>query len=146
MSGKSTEVIDCGVGRVASEEDQFLVSLGDEQIKRNLPFLNDVLRQQVTLSTALMGGGIAFLKDAMATGFKVGAVFLFLAALIVALVGVLPHPGMIERRAPGIIARSLERALDRKRHIAYAAAGLIVAGLIVALLGLLANLPAPPWQ
>lgn len=44
-----------------SEENSFLVMLGDEQIKRTIPFMNEVLRQLVTLSAALSGGSMALL-------------------------------------------------------------------------------------
>src|SRR5262245_10946070 len=102
MATQTEEVIDCGVGREPSEQELFLIGLGDELIRRDLPFLNEVLRQLVTLSTALAGGAIAILNNTR-VGFRgeiVGAIACFLVALVVALWGMLPKSGEITRRAP----------------------------------------------
>ena len=139
MAIQADDAIECGTGGVPSEQDLFFVSLGDELVRRNLPYLNDVSRQLVTLSTALAGGSIAILRDAdmCFPWLRFVAIAIFLLALATSLLGMLPRAGEITRRAPNVIRRGLETALISKRRLCRIAAGLIVGGLVVVLVGLL---------
>src|SRR4051812_41938515 len=80
------------VGGKPTGDDLFYIDFGGELVKRALPFVNEVLRQMVTLSSALAGGSAAFLGETMiGPGYKSAAVFCFVAALAFAFAGVLPY-------------------------------------------------------
>ena len=75
--------------------DVFYAEWGDELIKRNLTFLNDVLRQLVTLSTAMLSGSIIFLNDAMISrGLKLATIAMFLCALVIPHAFAAHHSGL----------------------------------------------------
>jgi hypothetical protein len=139
MTTQTDNVIDCGKGGIPSEQDLFLIGLGDELVRRNLPYLNDVLRQLVTLSTALAGGSIALFKNdnLTAPGYRFTAIVFFLLALASAMYGMLPRAGVITRRAPNVIRSGLDNALNAKRTLCSACACFIVGGLVILLIGLL---------
>jgi hypothetical protein len=65
-----------------SDGDLFLAELGDQLIKDTVPFLNQVIRQMVTLSAALLFGTIAISdKPILPFPATLTAVFLLLGAL-----------------------------------------------------------------
>ena len=120
----------------ATEEDMFYVALGDEQIKRQIPFLNEVLGRLLTLSTALMGGSIIFLKDSfLAEQFKIPSLIFFLFSLISALVGVIPYQHKIARRHLTIIKQGTNRAAKWKVRSIWISAVFLILGLIGLLIG-----------
>jgi hypothetical protein len=135
------EIVDCGQGAEPTDEDRFYCAMGDEIIKRNLTFTNEVLRQLVTLSTALVGGSMVFLKDGQDSlinaAFKIPAILFFLFALATAFIGMLPHSSTIWRNAPLDIRKDFERAVAWKSAMTWVAAGFLMAGLLTVLLGIL---------
>ena len=52
----------------ATNVEIFYHELGDELAKKRLPFLNDLLRQLLTISISLAGGGLYFLDDQTCPG------------------------------------------------------------------------------
>lgn len=131
----TTEVI---LGQAPSEEQEFYVEWGYETIKNNLKFLNEVLRQLVTLSAALLGGSIAFYDPNMiGKGFKNAVVALYLFALIASFLGVLPYEGEINPQNPNSVKRHKEAARRYKRALLFVAEILLILGFLVALTGML---------
>jgi hypothetical protein len=134
----AVEVASLSRGEEPTDESLLFISLGEEQIKRAVPFLNEVLRQLVTLSTALMGGSIAFLKadTPIHPTAKTSAAVLFLLALLAALFGVLPYRSTIRPLFPNDIKRSVQAAMVWKDRLVWLSSGFLVVGLVVVLFGL----------
>jgi hypothetical protein len=119
-------------------EAEFFADWGLETFKRNLTFVNETLRSVMTLSSALAGGSVVFgVQSGLSPSARVIAGFLFFAALIVSLVGVLPYHGQVDLRVPADIRQHKETALRLKLCCVWVAAFLIVLGLFAALIGLL---------
>lgn len=109
-----------------------------EIFKRNVPFLNEVLRQLLTASIALAGGGILFLSDAACQrGFKVTAGALFLLGILSALAGVLPYRDDVCPFEVRAVQDSLRRVIAWKSGWIWAASVFVVLGLVVAFVGVL---------
>lgn len=126
------------VSQYASPHEIFYFRLGEELYKRNIPFLNDVLRQLLTTSVSLMGGGIVFLSDALCNkGCKVAAITMFLLATLSALGGVLPYRDDLPLSMPYAIKAGVERAIWWKDGFVYTASIFIVLGLGLAFAGVL---------
>jgi hypothetical protein len=118
----------------------FYTEWGAELRKGSLTFLNDVLRQMVTTSVALMSGSIAFLTDQLITRpYKLGAVLLFLLALVFAFVGVFPYRDELDRTSPAAVRRSIEGGRSWKEGWLWACAISLALGLTVAAVGVLTN-------
>ena len=134
---KEEEII---VACLPSEDNEFYVTWGRELLKNNLSFANEVLRQLVTLNTALLGGGIAFLNDTMIhPGFKQVIIVLFFLSLAVSFVGIMPYQGAIDARIPAEVKRYKEGAFRWKQRYLWTAGGLLVTGFLVSLVGLVAR-------
>ncbi len=126
------------VGEVPTNEEIFYAEYGDDLTRDTIPFLNQVLRQFVTLSTALMGGSIAFLSDSLVDpDFKKSIVVLFLFSLVAALLGVLPYRGKFHRRCPNEIKEVCLSARTWKTRFLWISAAMIFIGSLVAILGIL---------
>ncbi len=80
--------------RPADPGDRFLIEWAEESVKRNLPFANDVLRLLVTLTTSLLAGSVALLKDRVPNWSFASVALFFFLALAGALSGVMPYEGM----------------------------------------------------
>lgn len=121
----------------ATENDLFYVSLGDEQIKRTLPFLNEVLRQFVTICTALLSGTIVFLGDKLISpAFRTPVAIFFLFGLVSAAIGVLPYQLTYTRRCPEEIEEAFERARKWKAGLLWLSFAFLVSGLVLGLVGI----------
>src|SRR4051812_30676390 len=69
----------------ASPDECLYFRVAEEIKKRELPFLNEVLRQLVTLNVSLLGGGIFFLTPQYCdNGPRLVAMFMFLVGLLCA--------------------------------------------------------------
>jgi hypothetical protein len=120
-----------------SEEEKFYIEWGRETIKNNLIFANEVLRELVTLNSALLGGSIAFLDDTMLDPtLKPIVVALFLLSLIVSFLGIMPYESFVDLRVPDQIQQHKRRALRWKRRFLWTAGGLIALSFTVAITGL----------
>jgi hypothetical protein len=139
--GQGAEVNDVAEGNepatIPSEEESFYLALGEEITKRSLPFTNEVLRQMVTLSTAMAGGGAAFLNEPLITlTYKIPAVVFFLLALAAALVGVFPFVSTMDRNCPAEVKATVSRAVWFKLGCLCGSAIFSIVGLIAVVAGL----------
>ena len=127
------EVIDGESLGEPPQEAMFYVSLGEEHLKRNVPLLNEFLKQLVTLSTALIGGGMFFLKDTplMSPAVKKLIMACFLVSLFVSLIGAIPYSARMNIHDPWGIKRAVERAIWWKRILAIASSGCLLLGLVI---------------
>lgn len=124
-------------GSPPSEDEEFYVLWGRETLKNNLAFTNDVLRQLVTLNTALLGGSIAFLDEKLISStFKGGIVVLFFLSLITSFVGMMPYQHSVDLRLAEEIRQHKENAFRWKRYCLWVAGILLASGFIIALIGI----------
>lgn len=124
-----------------SAEERYYLEWARETEKRNLTLINEVLRQLVTLTVALLAGSVAFLKEGiLPIGFRVALVMCLLASLVASLLGVIPFQGTVAG-SPLSIKRHKERAVRWKHFWLRLAAGLLVVGFLCAILGLIGGIP-----
>ncbi len=82
-----------------SEDDEFYISWGRETLKNNINFLNEVLRQLVSLNVALLGGSIIFLDNRFVDDtFKVIVILAFLFSLMFSFAGIMPYGRSVDLR------------------------------------------------
>lgn len=75
------DVID---GKPLTKEQDFYLSLAGEFIKNNSKFVNEVLRQFITLNTALLAGTVTFInKEIINESYKIFVVFCFFISLVI---------------------------------------------------------------
>ena len=125
---------------LAGPTEIFYMRLGEEIVNRNIQTLNEVLRQLLTLSVGLAGGGAVFLSDDLCSkGLKIAAVIMFGLAMIASFVGVMPYREDVPMSMPCEIKASFERAIGWKDGFIYGAAVFIFLGFALALVGILAK-------
>ncbi len=99
-----------------TEEDEFYIEWGRESLKKNIENAHGVLKQLLTLNTSLMGGSIIFLKpENIDSGFRIITLSLFLIALALAFLGILPHESNVSIVSPSDIKTHKQDALKEKR-------------------------------
>lgn len=135
IQAQQTSVAEVQV-RPASRESVFYSDWALETFKGNLAFANDVLRQLMGLSMALLGGSIAFLDTIHPTAKLFANLFFFLA-LIVSFWGMMPFSGKISPHVPALIREHKQAALRSKLCKLWAAGVLIGLGFIAAMIGML---------
>jgi hypothetical protein len=129
-------------GQKPTEEEVFYADAGDQLIKDSLPFLNQVLRQLVTLTAALFIGAAAlFDKRLLEKPAIIAAMLVMLFALGIALVGILPFGDRINRRQPGLIYKEMKRAIGYKSWLAWTAAVALFISLAILGIGIIAANP-----
>jgi len=138
MSERKNDMIPEGTS--PTEEDKFFILWGRESLKNNLVLANEVLRQLVTLNSALLGGSIAFLDEkVIAPSFKVWVIVAFSLSLIVSFLGMMPYEGSVDLRIPEQIKQHKEKALKSKRRYLWAAGLLLGFGFAFALAGMISR-------
>lgn len=96
-------------------KEEFYLSLSGEFVKNNTKFVNEVLRQLVTLNTALLGGTIAFMnKDVIRQELKIPIIICLLGGLVIAFKGVFPYSGKISFFNPIRVEAFNNDALNHK--------------------------------
>ena len=130
-------------GQWASAEETLFVGIGEEIFKRNLPFLNDVLRQLLTTSIALSGGTLMFLSDPQChKGMKLTAAAMFALAMICSFIGILPYRDSVRLDVPAEIKENVKAATWWKYSWICGSITFIFLGLALAFLGVLVGVPA----
>ena len=125
-------------GELASNVEVLYHQIGEDLAKKQLPFTNDLLRQLLTMSVSLAGGGLYFLDDKMCDkGFKLVAVGMFFVGVIFALLGVLPYRDRFCISAPHQVKDFVDRAITWKDGMIWGASIFLFFGLIVAFVGVL---------
>lgn len=123
-------------GRPATDEEVFLLDWGRETYKGTIPRLNDALGRVITLSTALLGGSIYFVKDdALPPFFRVMAMFCFLAALSAAFAGTLFRRETVRLRDPEAIRKFKDEVATHRDWWLQVACWAVWAGLWFATAG-----------
>lgn len=125
-----------------SEDDEFYISWGRETLKNNINFLNEVLRQLVSLNVALLGGSIIFLNDTfMDSTFKGLVILVFLLSLMFSFAGIMPYGRSVDLRVAEDIRKHKRFVLTLKLYFTGTAGILLGTGFILALIGILVHKP-----
>ncbi|UFP95817.1 hypothetical protein [Gloeobacter morelensis] len=137
MNLENSKVPEALAGRQPTEDELFYVDWGKETIKQNLSFLNDVLRQLLTLNTALIGSSAVFFDESiLGKDFKLAVIIVFMFSLFVCLVGVLPVETDVNPQAPGLVKEHKQKATKWKRCLLYISFSSFFLGFVLVLFGL----------
>lgn len=121
-----------------SDEDLFYLRWGEETIKKNIENAHGVLTQFLTLNTALMGGGIAFMKpESISSIWLAFSLSLFFFGLVFSFLGVLPHETKVNPISPTQIKEHKELALLKKRWLMWGCAAATGGGLVTLAIGVI---------
>lgn len=142
MSEKENEKIIKVFGQKATPESIFYRDLGEKLESGSMDFLNQVLRQFVTISSAFCGGIIAIHgKEIVHVTCSTVALLIMIAGLFVSVFGILPaFHGKIELGMVTRIRDSYRKAVNIKVVTIYLVASLFSLSLITLVSGILWNL------
>lgn len=99
-------------------EELFYIKWGRENLKDNIAVLNNVLRQFITLDTALLAALIAFFdKIEIGKWIKVLSCMLLMFSLAMALFGVIPRSSELDLRQPNSIKTHKDKVLIWKKRL-----------------------------
>jgi hypothetical protein len=133
------------VGVKATPENAELFKLGKRMIEGSIETVQDTLRQLLTLSTALLGGSIAFMNEQLTPlGFKAVCVLFFMATVGISFYGTMPYSAGLVPNIPESVRETRDRALESKTAKLRLAGGSLLLGFAVAVLGIVwRSLPTP---
>lgn len=101
-----------------TSEDLFYIKWGRETHKDNIGVLNNVLRQFITLDTALLAALIAFFdKIEICKWIKVLSCALLMFSLLVAVFGIIPISRDLDPRRSDLIKAHKKRVLIWKKRL-----------------------------
>lgn len=122
----------------ASPENRELFLLGRKMIEGSIEAVQDMLKQLLTLATALLGGSIAFTSDQlMPFPFKAVIVASFLLTVGISIWGMMPYGADLCPNLPQTVREARDKSLDWKMKRLQWAGFFLVAGFFVAFVGLL---------
>jgi len=121
-------------GQPLSKEDVFLISLAQDSIRTNLQLSNEILKQLLTLSGAILGSGVIFLtKETIPAKAIAPVLSTFLLSLISSLLGVLPYKAFVNQDSPENIKSHKQKALRVKLRYIRASASFLLLGLLASI-------------
>ncbi len=125
-------------GTKPAEDDEFYIAWGRESLKNNISFLNDVLRQLLTIDVTLVAGSIVFINTKLLNSFfNIFFVFTFFGSLIAALLGIMPFGLIVDLRVPEDIRKHKTFVFTWKLKLTILAGGLLIVGFVFAFISLL---------
>lgn len=136
MSNDKEEVLQ---GEPVSDVDQFYIKWGKESIKENISLANGILKQLITLCTALLGVSIIFDEILTHEFLRFSVVCFFFLGLIISFFGVLPFKRKIDILSPSTIREYHQKALKHKLIHLWIASAAIVIGFAVIIAELLVS-------
>ncbi len=120
-------------GQELSNEDRFYLNWAMDTVKLNISLANDILKQLITLSTALLGISLIFESIVSSEGLKIIVLFSFFFCLIVSLLGLLPYEREVDISSPSDIKEHKINALKHKRMYLWIASGFLLLGFVIIL-------------
>ncbi|MCD8031147.1 MAG: hypothetical protein LUF85_10100 [Bacteroides sp.] len=115
-------------GRPPTEEETFYLDWGRESLKNNIRLSNDILKQQITISSALLGVSLIFQEILTTNSIKIAVVLSFFLSLIIAFIGLLPYERKVLLEVPAEIKSHKLKALRHKRYYLWTSALCLVVG------------------
>lgn len=120
-------------GKPLSEEQKFYINWGQETVKNNIKLSNDILKQLISLNSAILGFSIIFDTIVLDKTFEIIVLFTFFLSLIVSLIGLLPYEKKVNLDTPEEIKVHKNNALNHKRKFLWISAFLMLAGFAIVL-------------
>lgn len=124
-------------GQQPTEEEIFYITWGQETVKNNITLCNDILKQLITISSALLGVSIIYDHIVTNETLKIFVLLSFFISLIVAFIGLLPYENKVRLDTPDDIKTHKRKALTHKRQYLWVSAFTIVVGFALILAELL---------
>lgn len=124
-------------GKKPTEDDVFYTNWGQETMKNNITLCNDVLKQLITINSALLGISIIYEYVIANKVLKVFVLLLFFISLVIAIIGILPYENKVELDVPNEIKKHKIKALKHKRCYLWVSAIAILVGFALILVELL---------
>jgi hypothetical protein len=129
------------IGRKPSDDDEFYVQWGRESLKNNITLANDILKQLISISSAILGLTIIFEKIVVTELLRTLSLLSIFISLIIAFVGLLPYESKVQPYSPKDISDHKKKALKHKRSYLWVSAaflnigfGLLIGQFIIKLL------------
>jgi hypothetical protein len=123
-------------GQKPTEDDLFYLDWGRESIKNNLKNTNDILKQLITISTAVLGLTIVFENIIKHDSLRIVVLFLFFLSLIISFLGILPYGKKIQINSAEEIKEFKSKALKTKRLYIWFSGGMILSGFAVIIISM----------
>jgi hypothetical protein len=124
-------------GQQPTEEEIFYTTWGQETVKNNITLCNDILKQLITISSALLGVSIIYEDIVSNETLKIFVLLSFFICLIVAFIGLLPYENKVRLDTPEEIKTHKRNAFKHKRQYLWVSAMTIVIGFALILVELL---------
>ena len=122
----------------ATEDDTFLVDWGRELFTSSVTLANDVLKQVITICSALLTAAVGFLdKTGAARGWQVLVFALLLAPLVLAFHGLVPSQAVVDMRDADELRKFRDDILRKKRRALRWVTWLLVAAFACAMLAVI---------
>lgn len=120
-----------------TDEEIFYTTWGQETVKNNITLCNDILKQLITISSALLGVSIIYDHIVQSETLKMFVLLSFFASLIVALIGLLPYEKKVRLDTPADIKAHKQKALEHKRQFLWTSAITLLIGFALIICELL---------
>ena len=121
-------------GLPPTQEEIFYTTWGQETVKNNITLCNDILKQLITISSALLGVSIIYDHIVQSETLKIFVLLSFFISLVVALIGLLPYERKVSLNTPADIKTHKQNALRHKRLYLWISAMSIVIGFALQIL------------
>jgi hypothetical protein len=120
------------LGRKPTEEADFYLQWGRENATEFFKTANTTLGQLLTLSTALLGGSIAFWPNIpIAIPYRILVVVALLVTVLICVFSVMPVEGIMDPKNPDDIKRHMEGVITYKLHRLRLARCAVVISLLI---------------
>ena len=120
-------------GKELSDEDKFYLDWGRDTVKYNISLVNDVLKQLVGISSALLGVGLVYDELIDNGGLRLFVLICFFLTLGSSFWGLLPYERAVDPASPSEIKEFKNQALKHKKAFLLAATILMTIGFLGAL-------------
>lgn len=123
------------IGKKPSEDDEFYIVWGRETLKNGITLQNDLLKQILTLNTALISVSIFYEKLFKGCeGLFCLFILSFLVSLAISLVGIFPNSSGIDLDSPSEIKTHKQQVFIHKQNLVKYAFIFITIGFSVILI------------
>jgi hypothetical protein len=118
-------------GQELTDEDKFYLSWARETVKSNIALSNEMLKQLISLNSALLGVNLIFDKIVSSEGLKILVLLCFFVSLTISLLGLLPYENIVDTNSPSDIKEHKTKALKHKRIYLWTSACLLLLGFVI---------------
>jgi len=120
-------------GQKPTQEELFYTTWGQETVKNNITLCNEILKQLITISSALLGVSMIYDDIVSNETLKFFVILCFFLSLFVAFIGILPYEKKVHLQTPDDIKTHKRKAFKHKRQYLWVSAMTIVIGFALIL-------------